>query len=115
MRGCVLTPCTTLSHTKLSRIPATPANQKHCFHPQRCAIQPKIGRNNTSAKYCDELKIADDRPRSAVGNQLATMRPLPGNTGDCASPESRRSAKMTVNAVSAGRYPAKPASSAHND
>ena len=28
--------------------------------------------------------MADARPRSEVGNHAATMRPLPGNTGDCA-------------------------------
>src|SRR5665213_4268125 len=115
MRGCVFTPYTTLSHTKLSRIPATPANQKHCFHPHRWAIQPKIGRKSTNAKYCDELKMADDRPRSAVGNQLATIRPFPGNTGDCASPDSSRNAKIAKNAAAMGRYPANPASTAHSD
>jgi hypothetical protein len=31
-------------------------------------IHPKIGAKISNAKYCDELKIADARPRSVVGN-----------------------------------------------
>ena len=52
-----------------------------------------------SAKYCDELKIADARPRSEVGNHAATMRPLPGNTGACARPEQILKMKITVKAA----------------
>ncbi len=55
-----------------------------------------MGAKATRAKYCEELKIAEAVPRSAVGNQAATMRPLPGKTGDCARPERRRSAKMAL-------------------
>ena len=43
---------------------------------------PKMGAKMGSAKYCAELKMAEARPRSEVGNQAATMRPLPGKTGD---------------------------------
>jgi hypothetical protein len=43
---------------------------------------PKMGAKMGNAKYCAELKMAEARPRSDVGNQEATMRPLPGKTGD---------------------------------
>ena len=51
---------------------------------------PKMGAKIGSAKYCAELKIAEARPRSEVGNQAATMRPLPGKTGAWKRPESNR-------------------------
>jgi len=41
---------------------------------------PKMGAKMGNAKYCAELKMAEARPRSDVGNQEATMRPLPGKT-----------------------------------
>ena len=47
-----------------------------------------MGAKMGSAKYCVELKMAEVRPRSEVGNQEATMRPLPGKTGDWKRPES---------------------------
>ena len=71
----------------------------------------KIGR----AKYCVELKIAEVRPRSVVGNQEATMRPLPGNTGDWKKPESTLRMKIAVKAALAARYPAKAVRKAHID
>ncbi len=54
-----------------------------------------------SEKYCEALKIADARPRSAVGNQLATIRPFPGKTGD-SCPEIRRNPDA-AKAAMAGR------------
>src|ERR1035438_133331 len=51
---------------------------------------PKSGPKIHSEEYCDALKIAQAPPRSAVGNQVATMRPLPGKTGVCARPEANR-------------------------
>src|SRR5579862_8306096 len=71
----------------------------------------KIGK----AKYCDELKMAEARPRSEVGNHAATMRPLPGNTGDCASPEQMRKMKIAVNAALAFTNPAQPVRNAKVD
>ena len=66
-------------------------------------IHPKMGAKINNAKYCDELKIADARPRSAVGNQEATMRPFPGKTGACARPENNLKMKITVKAALAVR------------
>ena len=37
-----------------------------------------MGANRAVAKYCAELKTADARPRSLVGNHADVMRPLPG-------------------------------------
>src|SRR5215469_6969787 len=88
--------------------PTTHRNQKQSFHPRACVIQPMIGANNTSAKYCDELKIAEAVPRSAAGNHAATIRPFPGKTGDCASPDTSLKPSITMNTKAAGRYPAKP-------
>src|ERR1700733_2905537 len=79
--------------------PKTPMNQKQLRHPWLCTSHPNSGANITNAKYCDELKIAEAVPRSAVGNHAATMRPLPGNTGDCARPERRRRTKIVLKAI----------------
>ena len=68
-----------------------------------CISHPKMGAKMGSAKYCDELKIAEARPRSEVGNHAATMRPLPGKTGDWERPESMRRMKITVNAALAAK------------
>src|SRR5580700_8624102 len=92
----------------VSSAPSAPRNQKQLCHPKRWSRPPKMGAKMGSAKYCDELKMADARPRSEVGNQAATMRPLPGNTGACARPEQIRRMKMTVKAALAPTYPAKP-------
>src|SRR5580698_10575883 len=90
-------------------------NQKLLFHPAACVIQPRMGAKIINAKYCEELKIGEARPRSFAGNHEATIRPLPGNTGACASPASNRKIKITVKATAAVRYPAKPVSRAHTD
>jgi hypothetical protein len=66
------------------------------------------GAKATSAKYCDALKIAEAVPRSAVGNHAATMRPLPGKTGDCASPESSRRQKMALKIHCRGQVAREP-------
>jgi hypothetical protein len=57
--------------------PSTPMNQKQLLQPAAWAIHPRIGAKIISAKYCEELKIAEARPRSLEGNQEATMRPFP--------------------------------------
>src|SRR5580700_12271597 len=90
-------------------------NQKQLRQPAECAIQPKIGAKIISAKYCEELKIADARPRSLAGNHDATMRPFPGKTGACAKPAISRRMKITVKAAVAARYPAKPVTNAQRD
>ncbi|MNP32046.1 hypothetical protein D3C76_1252030 [compost metagenome] len=51
------------------------------------------------AKYCAELKIAEAVPRSAVGNQAATMRALPGKDGASARPTRKRSMNSATTAV----------------
>src|SRR5664280_1766051 len=99
----------------VSSAPSAPMNQKQLCHPKRCSRLPKMGAKIGNAKYCDELKIADARPRSEVGNHAATMRPLPGNTGDCASPERILKTKIAVNAALALAYPAKPVRNAKTD
>ena len=62
-----------------------------------------MGAKMGSAKYCAELKMAEARPRSEVGNHEATMRPLPGKTGDWNRPENTRRMKMAVNAALAAK------------
>src|ERR1700749_2154067 len=69
-------------------------NQKLLLQPAEWAIQPRMGPKIISAKYCDELKVAEARPRSLAGNQEATMRPLPGKTGAWANPEISRMTKI---------------------
>ena len=71
------------------------------------SAMPNSGPKIHSEEYCEALKIAHAPPRSAVGNHAATMRPLPGNTGDCASPETSRSTKIALNAHAAGKVPGK--------
>jgi hypothetical protein len=78
-------------------------------------IHPKIGAKIINAKYCEELKIAEARPRSLVGNQEATMRPFPGKTGACANPEINLKRKIAEKAALAARYPANPVSRAQID
>src|SRR6202789_4393794 len=90
-------------------------NQKPLFQPVEWIIQPRIGAKIINAKYCEELKIAEARPRSLAGNQEATMRPFPGKTGACAKPATSRSTKITLKAAPAARYPAKPVSRAQTD
>src|ERR1700722_4163230 len=95
--------------------PNIPINQKQLLHPAECAIHPKIGAKIIRAKYCEELKIAEARPRSLEGNQEATMRPFPGKTGAWANPAINRNRKITPNAAPTARYPAKPVSRAQTD
>src|SRR5580658_7323927 len=104
-----------LNHAAERKMPKRPSIQKHSFQPRTCAIHPMMGAKRTKAKYCDALKMAEARPRSAVGNQAATMRPLPGKTGACASPETSRNAKIAVKAHAAGAKPASPMRNAHTD
>ena len=101
INGCSFTLWTTFHHANASTKPNTPMNQKQLRQPWLCTSQPNSGANITSAKYCEELNSAEAVPRSAVGNQAATIRPLPGNTGDWARPEMRRSTKIVLNAIAA--------------
>src|ERR1700722_9330046 len=94
--------------------PSAPMNQKQLCQPARWAIHPRIGAKIISAKYCDELKIAAERPRSLAGNHEATMRPFPGKIGAWAKPEKSRRMKIAANAAPA-RYPAKPVSRAQSE
>jgi len=54
---------------------------KQARQPAMWISHAKMGAKMGSAKYCDELKMAEARPRSEVGNQEATMRPLPERRG----------------------------------
>src|SRR6266702_8682160 len=106
---------TVFHHTNASNSPAAPMNQKQLCQPYFSVSHPKSPPNANREKYCEALKMADARPRSAVGNHAATIRPLPGNTGDCASPESSRSPNITLKAQAAGAYPANPIAIAQMD
>ena len=79
--------------------PMPPVTKKTHGQPNSWVIQPESGANRNVAKYWLELKTADAVPRSAVGNQAATMRPLPGKAGASASPSRKRSAKKTISAT----------------
>src|SRR6185312_9594716 len=104
-----------LDQTTASSSPKMPMNQKQLCQPYFSVSRPNSVPNANSAKYWEALKIAEARPRSAVGNHAATMRPLPGNTGDVAKPETSRSAKIAVKAHAAGAYPANAIRSALMD
>src|SRR3979409_39653 len=64
--------------------------------PYSCASQPISGAKATSEKYCEALKMALAVPRSALGNQLATMRALAGKDGASAKPNIRRRTKRLI-------------------
>src|ERR1700753_4253406 len=104
-----------LNHSQQSTKPSAPSAQKHERQPQRCVIHAMPGAKRTSEKYCAELNVAEARPRSAEGNHVVTMRPLPGKTGACTSPESRRMASVTPKISAGASPPAKPTSSAQSD
>src|SRR5271168_3345965 len=95
--GCSVTLKTNFRQANARRKPAAPMNQKQLCQPYLWVSHPKRGAKATSAKYCEALKMAEARPRSAVGNHVATIRPLPGKTGDCARPERRRRTKIALN------------------
>src|SRR5271156_1486948 len=103
------------TQTRAKTNPSPPMNQKQLLQPAAWVIHPKIGAKIISAKYCEELKIADALPRSLAGNHDATMRPFPGNTGACAKPAISRKMKITVKAAVTARYPARPVSHAQRD
>jgi len=67
-----------------------------------------MGANSAVAKYCAELKMADARPRSSVGNHADVMRPLPGNDGASAAPTARRRANSAAAAAPPVRRPTVP-------
>ena len=83
-------------------MPMAPMTMNTCSQPQAWTIQPISGANSTVAKYCAELKIAEAVPRSAVGNQAATMRALPGNDGASAKPTRKRSMNRAMIALATG-------------
>ena len=68
-------------------------------------MKPISGAKSTVAKYWAELKTAEAVPRSAAGNQAATMRALPGNDGASKSPTRKR---RTNSATSAPWTPSRP-------
>src|ERR1035438_7747086 len=102
IRGWSGTLYTVFHHANASTNPAHPINQKQLCQPYLSVNHPNSPPNANREKYCEALKIDEARPRSAVGNHAATMRPLPGNTGDCASPESSRNPKIMLKAPAAG-------------
>ena len=59
--------------------------------PIACTTQPISGANSAVAAYCAELEMAVAVARSAVGNQEAMIRALPGKHGALAKPTSSRS------------------------
>src|ERR1700730_6922701 len=104
-----------LNQMGVNKNPSAPIHQKQAFHPCVWVSQPRIGAKTVSEKYCEALKMAEARPRSAEGNQAATMRPLPGKTGACATPEMSLRTKIAVNPSDAPRYPANPVRKAQID
>src|ERR1700728_4571033 len=74
-----------------------------------------MGANTTREKYCEALKMAEAWPRSVVGNQAATMRPLPGKTGAWAKPEKNLKAQRRLKATATGAYPTSPDKTAQID
>ncbi|MNC32147.1 hypothetical protein D3C75_804910 [compost metagenome] len=103
------------SHTMENTMPSAPMTTNTCSQPKLNTIQPMIGANSAVAKYCAELKIADAVPRSAVGNQAATMRALPGNDGASAKPTRKRRVNKVTTAQATGRPPTKPCSRVNSD
>ncbi|MCY1445866.1 hypothetical protein D9M71_623980 [compost metagenome] len=83
-------------------MPNVPMTMNTCSQPQACTIQPINGAKSTVAKYWAELKMADAVPRSAVGNQAATIRALPGNDGASAKPTMKRSMNRATIALATG-------------
>jgi hypothetical protein len=53
-------------------------NQKQLRQPERWISHPKMGAKMGSAKYCDELKMAEARPRSEVGKPCSNHAPVAG-------------------------------------
>ncbi|MNT75534.1 hypothetical protein D3C72_2144370 [compost metagenome] len=67
------------------------------------------------AKYCAELNIAEAVPRSAVGNQAATMRALPGKDGASAKPTRKRSMNRVTTDQAIGTMSTKPCRRVNTD
>lgn len=88
--------------------PTPPTTVKTCSHPMAVTSRPMSGANATVAKYCAELKSAEAKPRSPVGNQAATMRELPGKEGASAKPTTKRRTNISTIAASA-KKPTAPA------
>lgn len=84
-------------------------------HPRVCTTQPIKGANSTVAAYCAELEMAVAVARSAVGNQEAMIRALPGKHGALAKPTSSRSRNIEVTAQVVGSQPKKPCSKVSTD
>src|SRR6187549_343047 len=90
-------------------------NQKTGGQPKVWVIQPMIGEKSTVAKYCAELKIALAMPRSAVGNQAATMRAFAGKDGDSATPSRNRSTNSVTSATPGTNQPTQPCNKVNTD
>src|SRR6185437_478543 len=103
-----------LNSSGVNSIPSAPIVQKTYCQPKRWMIQP-MGASSTSEKYCDALKMEEAVPRSFVGNQAATNRPLPGNVGAKENPIRNNSANSTTNASPPFRNFVKPIRNMKND
>src|ERR1700733_14248407 len=88
--------CTTAQNSAAPIRPMMPIARKTLRQPYSCDSQPISGAKATSEKYCEELKMALAVPRSAWGNQLATMRALAGKLGHSAKPSAKRSANRLM-------------------
>ena len=66
------------------------------------------GAKITVEKYWAELKAAEAKPRSAVGNQVATTRALHGKDGASASPTMKRRANSRLTAAAPVKKPTAP-------
>src|SRR5690606_30103921 len=98
------------SHRNDSARPRQPSTMNTDCQPITCTTQPISGANSAVAAYCAELEMAVTVARSAVGNQEAMMRALPGKHGALANPTSRRSRNIEVTAQVPGSQPTKPCS-----
>src|SRR5262245_32598566 len=101
--------------TRAATTPKAPITKNTDGQPYRYVSQPVIGANIAVAKYCAELKIADAVPRSAAGNQAATIRPLPGNDGASARPSMNRSVNSATIAAVASKMPTNPWRNVNSD
>ncbi|MNG38832.1 hypothetical protein D3C84_1266730 [compost metagenome] len=61
------------------------------------------------------MNTADAVPRSAVGNQAATMRALPGNEGASAKPTKKRSMNRVTTDQATGTVSTKPCNRVNTD
>src|SRR5258706_1225236 len=88
--------CTTAQKSAAPNNPMPPIARTTLRQPYSCDSQPISGAKATSEKYCEALKMALAVPRSAFGNQLATMRALAGKEGLSANPSAKRRANRLI-------------------